>query len=492
MKHKQNLYVNAQKSTAMIHAVEFARAGDENLTFYKISSLSSAEEAKKWLKDKGLAEEFLGQTELNNDTTLVVRTPLNSQAQLAALKSEGVNLHHPTPEEKRVSLWGLRGGLSMVGQTLQLTSSYLKPDGIDGATATFAVSNILANISNMIFGSQKSADPHRLHFLKSTINQNLTEDYGVGDLPAPEEKRSQQRPQPPKSLFDTLRGYSVTIGEVGLRMFGAFAMAFPVKNWKPAFQELKQGNFGKTLSTAFNSKDSATGKVGLAYLTGKTIALFSKTPDPYNPEKATTLNRIRENVLFKLSSIIELGAAGYLSYDRFKNKKVNLKKIGGKDIEIPDYFGGIGGTIFTGAFGIRYFAPFGEREVDMGELKAHVSDAIAQVPQEKRSEAMVKIVGDLVDHFGEKKVSFGQLYADIAADLQKQHNITLPGLPEAQNKPAPAIAKAEEKAAAPVVAKEDKGFANDTLRKSADRPAPAASYRDRATTEPVNTVLGVA
>lgn len=508
---KPNVYVSENRTSAMIHAVEFARVGNEQLTFYKISSLSNTEAAKKWLVEKGLAEGFMGETILNNDVNLVVRTPLTQKAQLDRLKSEGIKLHHPIPDEKKVTLWGLRGGLSMVGQVLQLSSAYFKkprPDGtsgIDRPTATFAVSNIIANLSNMVFGSQKESDPHRLAYIKSHINQSLGEEFAANNLPAINEKRSEKRPQTPKTIFQMLQKYSVTIGEVGLRMFGSFAMAFPVANWGAAAKEFGKGNISKGFRTAYNTKDAASGKVGIAYLVGKTIALFSKVPDPYNPNPKSTLDTIREKVLFKLSSIIEFGAAGYLSYDRYANKTLDgnkLRKFGlnWKAVEPKsgeaqkdgprDYFGASGGALFTVGLGIRYFAPFGERMVDMVELKAHLSDSLAKVPQEKLPHAMAKMVADIVDHFGEKsKITFGSLYAEVATDLLQQHKIKVPTVPMNLPQEKPAIA-----ASAQTVEKE-KTFASADLRKSDNRPAPAASHQERAShgdQDLANTAIGMA
>lgn len=272
---------------------------------------------------------------------------------------------------------------------------------------------------------------------------------------------------------------SVTVGEIGLRYFGAIALAFPVSRWKAAARTMGAEGLKAGIKEGFNP-DSFSGYTGAAYLAGKSIALFSKVPDPYdNTHKHSTIDTIREKYLFKLSSATEAVAAGLLAYNGLTQKKILSK---GKLVR--DWPGGIGGMLFMSGLVIRMFAPFGTKELNMRELNAHITDSIAQVPIDKIPQATADTAAFLTEHFKDKKfrnqnVEFGKTYTELAADLYRYHNIALPGADGGVGNNVvnvDAAAPANDKVAA---------FARPEMKKPdlAAMPRPA-SFQDRTAATP--------
>ncbi len=224
------------------------------------------------------------------------------------------------------------------------------------------------------------------------------------------------------------------IGEIGLRFLGSIALAFPLKNWGAAYAQLKKGSWAGAFAAARN-KDSTNFYTGVTYLTGKTIGLFSKVPDPYNPaEKHTALDTVREKYLFRLSSLVEAGAAGTLAVGNFKADK-NGKR--------DSYIGAAAGVSLTTGLLTRLFADFGTREVDMEELYAHSTDALAVVPPDKLPQLLAEAAAGIKDHFKEKSMDYGEIYTKMMTDLYRYHHIALdtlsapPKVPQIPYQPAP-------------------------------------------------------
>lgn len=353
----------------------------------------------------------------------------------------------PPEVKKGFNPWVWRGITSFVGQSLQLASSFTtvgsKAD--KNAVFTFASLNLLANVSNIVFGSQKKEDPHQLRLLESSVNDQARAAGATGELPATEDKRTNlhQDVDPKRSLgekaYDTLQKISVTGGEIGLRTVGSAALAFPMNRWKTGFQTLKHtGSIGETFH-AMKNPTASTFRVGLVMLTGKFVSLLSKEPDPYNPAPQSTFDRIREKVTFRASSLIEGGAAAYMMHDRYANQKI---QVFGK--QYRDHFGGLGNAVFIGGYGIRLTAPYGSRQVKMRELYAHSADALAQVPREKIPDALARTALMLDTHFGEKSAGIDTLYTEIATRLKSYHGIdvTKPNTSEVEPAEAPTADRA--------------------------------------------------
>jgi len=160
-------------------------------------------------------------------------------------------------------------------------------------------------------------------------------------------------------------------------------------------------------------------------LTGKTTALPSKAPDPYNPKPHTWLDTLREKFTFRTGGLIETVAFGMVGADAFMNKKISFKK-GGK--QYRDYISGIGGTLFTIRYLIRYWAPFGIKEMNMDEMYAHVTDSLAKMPPGKLPQLMAETAADLTDHFKDKHLEYGKVFTQLMNELYRYHHIALDNL----------------------------------------------------------------
>ncbi|MBV8939106.1 MAG: hypothetical protein JO089_04630 [Alphaproteobacteria bacterium] len=420
----RNLTANAAFS-----AVEFAPAPDGNLTFYHVDP-AKEKEARAWVASIG--QELLAETKLEGHLVLVTHGE-RSQDELVSLMEQHGDKLELQEKKKGFNMWAGRGALSMVGQLLQLTSGFLVKGPPDGATITFALSNITANISNMVFGAEKTPDVHRLRFLKSTVNDNLLAHIEEDELPSVDDRRAPLRsePAPPQSFgersWDLMQRNSVRIGEIGLRYFGSLAMAFPISRWKPGLKALAEKGVSEGYLAARNP-DKFTRYAGLAYVAGKTLGFASKVPDPYDPDPNhhTKIDEIREKYVFRTSTLIEAAAATMIAGDRFLNRKIKFPDKamvpgGLRGRETKDFLGGVGGLLFVGAFAMRFFAPFGVKKVDMAELEAHITDALAKTPPEKIPQLMADNAAMLKEHFKDQPIEFGELFTTMMTDLYRYH-----------------------------------------------------------------------
>jgi hypothetical protein len=433
------IYTNIQKD-APIASVEFQPVAQGNFAFFGLKDDTQKEAIKNWLTASG--QTLLGEAFINGKPVLITRGEKTQDELRNSLKETGNTFKLPEPE-KKFQPWKVRGNLSIVGQILQLSSSYFKKGKIDGATATFAISNLTANATNIIFGASKEKDEHHLRYLKDKINEKLAAYLPEETaLASPEQKMAEalKEPEAPKSFGQKIYGFmqrhSVTVGEIGLRYFGATAMVFPMANVGKAITRKGLTPEEEKLSAgqlAFNKKDTATASVGIAYLIGKTIALFSKVPDPYNPKPPSKLDLFREKIVFRLATIIEASAAGILAWDRLTSKdddkKINFSKLN-KNLtgSYKDYLGGIGGIIFAVAQAIRFFAPFGVKEVNMDELHAHITNGLAKVAKEnpdKLQQAMAETSAFLTEHFKDKAPAYGKTYRTLTENLHRDYSIAL-------------------------------------------------------------------
>ncbi len=388
--------------------------------------------------------------------------------------------------------------------------------GFDVATGMFASANIGANLTNIAFGAEKIADPHQLRWLKENFNKKLALYLPETALPAPEEKRAPLRKEPPKprsydqKFRDFMQRNSVTVGEIGLRYIGATALAFPMKldKWKSIYTKktpegkpiYKTDPLGKPINgpdgkpiersrfgIAYNYEDQFTGRAGLAYLIGKTVAFFSKVPDPFDPKPHTWVDTMREKVLFRISSATEAVAAATIAYDRYRTRRIILpqwKIFGSKAGTVTrDWFGVTGGVLFMGGLVIRIFAPFGSKVMNMEELNAHITDGLARVPREKLPQLIIETAASIKEHFKDKVPEMSQIYTQLATDLYRYHHISLP---EGAAKTALAAETEKDQDTATKI------FANDDLKKSPvlaglQRPA---SHQEKAAMPSQGVALG--
>lgn len=400
-----------------IKTVEFPEDSGDKTAFLHLNSFDDLEPVKAWLGKRGL--NISAQAQMGDQPVLVV-TGADQKEMTEALKERGDLLRFEPPPKKSIKdPWVWRGITSFAGQSLTLYGSLTNKNTSKSdmwSLAGFASANIVANVSNIVFGQQKKKDPHQLYHLKSQINDKLAERLpGDAALLSPEENRSGLRQEEDtrsagKKFYDAAQKYSVSGGEIGLRIFGATNLSYPIKNWAKIGTALKDGS----LKDIKNDND-VTYRAGLITLLGKFVSLASKEPDPFNPKPPSLLDKFRQKGTFRLSSVIEGAAAAWMAKDRFDKR---------------DWAGTAGNLIFVGGYMIRLMAPFGERAVDMKELNAHITDSIAGMPREQLPQTLADIASDLHRHFNNDKKSgkgpsIGQLYADLAADLQKHHGIDL-------------------------------------------------------------------
>jgi hypothetical protein len=471
------IYQNSSQKSAL-DSVEFSTVKGDNATFYYLKPGADITAFKTWLEDQGI--DVQAQSAMGNRTVLFTRDDKSDDAILSALKERGDILKEHV-EKKKINMWKIRGLGSTIGQPMQLISGFLSK-GLDIATIGFAISNMAANLINMFVGAQKEDDEHQLRFIKRHLNKKLEpllkKDNTLINVDDDRSAKYHKKETLGERAYNFVKRYSVTGGDIGLRFIGSISLAFPIvhqtekttkegkkvislsfAHWKDAFKAATQGEFKSAYNIVKNSKDKATYLGGMLYIIGKTISLASKVEDPYNKEqKHSWVDTLREKVAFRLSSVIEATAAGIIALDRFNLIAINKDANGVhklrtleydkmakmlKDLKLVketpkwlleragkatsrDWLGGVGASMFTLGLLIRIFAPFGVREVDMTELYAHTTDTLAMVPPKKLPQAVSDAAAQIADHFKGKGTTFGQVYAQLTADLKKYHKITLP------------------------------------------------------------------
>jgi len=443
------MYKNKNPASPLL-AVEFTPVADGNFTYFYASTRENKQPLKDWLTGHG--QEIVAETLVDGKTVLVTHGDKTKEEMTKALEERGDKLEL-VKHKKKFNAWAWRGNMSNVGQVLQVMSAAMKPKGIDSATMTFGLSNLAANMTNLVFGGEEREDINGERTLKGKINKGLGS-YLAGDDPLPEDddrlglrKEAKEAPSAGDKAYGFMKQNSVKIGEIGLRYFGAFNMLAPVfkgkQEWQKVFTALGEGKMGAAWKS-FRNPDKANFWVGVLYLFGKTLALTSKIPDPYDPTPKTALDEFREKYAFKLSSIIEGVGAATIASSRLKpGTKVNpgkvLDKIGfnfGNKQWDRDYLGGIGGLLFMGGFAIRLAAPFGTRKLDMDEIYAHATDTLAKTPPEKLPQLLADTAATMKEHLKDQPIEYGEIFNKMMTDMYRYHHIALNNLgtePEERN-----------------------------------------------------------
>jgi hypothetical protein len=472
---------NAQSSLA---ALEISSRPDGNYAFFYTHKPEEAEAVKKKLVASGLNPQILSEAQAGDKAVIIARVPESKDEMLRLLRAQGEELR--APEVKReFHPWKWRGNFSNIGQGLNLYSSISKGQ-LDRPKMTFAGLNLAANAVNLIFGGQKDEDVNRMRTVKEQFNEKLTAYLAPGvSLPVVDEKPAaivrMEAKEKPLTLGQKAYGFmqrnSVLVGEIGLRYLGSLAMVFPAEQWKSAITELRKGAVVDAFKKAVNNKPDKTNlRVGVIYLIGKTIGLFSKVPDPYNPEPPSTLDTIREKLLFKVSSAIEASAAATLAHGSMKK---------------GDTVGALGGASLVGGLSTRFFAKFGTRHVDMDEIYAHVAEGLAKVAPSKLPAAMADAATFLQEHFKDKKLQFGNAYTQLRTDLYRYHDIAV--FPQA--KPTVPMQEVADAAAAPAQRKwtetsRPAGEDKDVARAAAAKPP--VEYTQRLQQSAANADIAMA
>jgi hypothetical protein len=448
-----------------VQSAEFMRIEGEQYALLSIKADTQAAFLPKVLHSMAIPAVVASElTQENGDKTVLIKMGGGEQSLLDALAQQGDPLIAKHEKESKFDPWFWRGATSIVGQSLQILSSCttynpknVSADGRpivnpDAAIFGFGALNLMANACNMTFGSQHKPDEHQLKYLKEAFNQQW-QPYAVEgkELPAVDGRALHRREQEKQSVGEKLHGFlqqqSVTFGEVGLRMLGTTSLIAPITQWPKAFEYVMQGNPVQAASAVIN-KDKATLSVGIATMVGKISGLVAKEQDPYNPKPKSGIESFRENIAFKLSSVIEGGAAAYMMFDRYHNKRSTIGYDGNMNAEgfargadetmqtvrnrdasymkqlKPDWAGVAGNFVFIDGYMMRYFAKVGSLDVDMKELCAHVSDGLSNLPKEQIPDALAATALSLKLHFHDKKdITAAGIYEAVADDLRKQHVI---------------------------------------------------------------------
>lgn len=404
-----------------IQSVDFARVNGESYAFFQLKDGASVGAMKAQLAE-GAGQRLVSVTQVDGKPMLITRSHDEPYAVLRALSAMGepMKAHEAT---KPFNAWKVRSMLGFAGQSLQLVSSFMRPGGkLDTSIFVFATTNLAANTINLKYNhGEQMEDVHRLRHLKQAINRDLAPHVRAGeDLPGLEENQLAQRGEEATPTLiggakHFLKRHSVEIGELGLRYLGAASLAFPVQYWK---KSISHGHMPPMDISGYRRY------AGLSSLVGKTVALGSTVPDPYNPRPRSWIDAIREKYTFTAGSLIEITSFSALAYDAWFNTlgKHNKRALKLNHTIRRDCLGAMGASMFVMGYIVRLFAQFGERQVNMPELYAHATDALASVPHEKAPQLLADTAAKLAEHFKDNSQgTFAQIYAKMAEDMVRYH-----------------------------------------------------------------------
>lgn len=406
-------YVNRTPG-AGLRRIEFAPSAKGNLAFLTFDQSKDVQDFKQRMGGLG---QVVAETSLAGKPLLVIQGQILAQEWVQSLRASGNDIA-PETRKAKVDPWVVRSILGIGGQSLQLASSFMRPNGIvDSSTFVFAASNLAANGINLAYRAQEMDDPHRLRFLKQNINDALGAKLAPGQsLLSVDDKRAlpQLDRNPGNTINAFMRRNSVNVGELGLRYLGAFGLAFPAGSWSKAFET-------KTLPP--RNPSSLRYGVGITSILGKTVALASTTPDPYNPAPQGIMGKFRSDYSFDVGGIIEAGAFAALAGESFfrTGKGFPNPKTGKIDTGIVingkvqrDWIGGIGASMFVLGYITRLWAKYGTRHVNMQELYAHAGDTLAKLPPEKMQQGLVDTAALITQNMSDDdKVTFSAVYKGL-------------------------------------------------------------------------------
>ena len=141
-------------------------------------------------------------TQQGDERILIAKTSNAPEAVLASLAATGENFAKEIPK-KQFQGWKWRGILSLTGQGLDIASVVIaskkntRSAGDNAAYLLFAIFNIAASLTNIVFGAKKIPDTQRMHFLKNQINETVAPYVVPGTaLPAPDAKVGDKYEEP--------------------------------------------------------------------------------------------------------------------------------------------------------------------------------------------------------------------------------------------------------------------------------------------------------
>jgi len=474
---------NVTNPDSALTAVEFTPVAEGNFSFFAAKSPEQKDVVKKWLVSE-LKQTIIAETIVKDKPVFVTRGDKTKDEVIGLLNAHGDTLALQLTQ-KPTDTWKVVTMLAVPGQGMQLASSMMRPNRkVDWGLFAFASSNLLGHAISWMYGSQKSDDTNRLHFVKQEVNRNLAPHLPPGQtLPEVNDDRSSLRDEPlqPSSrsvrVNAFLRENSVKVGELCLRYFGAFALAFPTNNWGAALRKLKSGAFKEAYLAGRNSA-TAIHYTGMGSLTGKTIAMFAKVPDPYDDSTPhSALDTFREKYAFRLGGWIEAAAFSAMTWDALKNPE---NKIVYRGKEYQNYLSATGAGLFTTRYAVRHWAKYGEKEMDMNEMYAHVTDALAKMPADKLAQLTADTAADITNHFKDKHLNYSDVYSRLMDDLYRDHHIALNNLGTAHEERLAKINRAQSR------------YSMVPARNLMDRTsAPADSYTDLSQRAVTNAPMGI-
>jgi len=429
-------YIN-RNSSGGVRRVEFAPAADGHFAFLSFNDAAEARQFGATLEQMPVGQHVVAETQLDGKPVLVTQGKASGNALLEQLRASGNDLA-PEVKKARIDPWVVRSVLGIGGQSLQLASSFMRPPregpktfwgSVDTGTLVFAASNLTANGINLIYKSQEVDDPHRLRFLKQQINDIVGPRLSSEQtLISVDEKRAAplyDSGKPPASnrFQSFMQRNSVNVGELGLRYLGAFGLAYPARGWP----NMLNGQLPK------RSDYPLRYAAGMTSVVGKTVALASTIPDPYNPAPEGFIGKLRSHYSFIAGGIIEAAAFTGLAVDSFKTgPEYNKSGIQFRGKHMKDWLGVVGASMFVVGYITRLFAKYGTRHVDMRELYAHAGQTLAKVPDSELPKAVADVAANLTGHFkGEDNLDYSTVYSNLYNELCRYK-------PRALTAPAPA------------------------------------------------------
>lgn len=458
---------NITNPESALDSVEFTPVSDGNFSFYHLKDAGKKDAVRDWLT-KELEHEIVAETMVEGKHVIVTHGARTREQMLKILDNHGdtpkLKIHKDPP-----NYWAIRGGMSMVGQVLNLASACFQVEKAHPEHATmnpaspkfnpkvtegmyvrkamssdigmFAVLNLTANVVNMLYGGQKENATNQLHAIKNDINANLNDHITTtertfdvrddrsrfhDDITAPKTKL--------EKLNDGIAKNSVRLGEIGLRFLGAMALVLPTRNIKTGYAALKSGGLKAGWDAAKNPNQMVLGAGGL-YLGGKVLSFFSKVPDPYDTSEKSAITQFREDYIFKVGTVIEATAAGMLGYNAVTKKKIGFANPNSPGMTPrTDLFGGIGGVALTTGLAVRYKAKFGTKNLDAEEVFAHATDTLAKTAPEKLPQLMAESSATIKEHLVGEKIEFGEIFTKMMSDMYRYHHVALDNVGKAPDK----------------------------------------------------------
>jgi len=420
----------AKLGQGALETVDFSTVAGKRFAFFALNDPAKLDEMKRVLTAPPLSQTLVVTTYVAGKPVLVMQGNLPPADIVEGLAARGQALEKVTPR-KALDPWKIRSMFGFGGQSLQLASTFLRAGiahkagqgfwkNIDPSMFVFAATNLAANVINLVYHQgEQVEDVHQQRYLKQRVNRELAPHLKEGEAPLDiNDNRQALRPQderhkPMDEAKGFLKRHSVQIGELGLRYLGAVGLAFPATGWKAALNN-------KTLPVA--NASILRVYAGLSSIFGKSVALTSAIPDPYNPKPATLLDHLREKVSFLAGGLVEITSFSALAYDCFFKTKGKPSGLVINGTPHRDWLGGVGASMFVMGYIVRSWAKFGERNVNMEELYAHASDTIAATSADKVPQLLANTAASLTEHFQDKPtLNFATIYTNLANDLTKFH-----------------------------------------------------------------------